>query len=76
MAIQTKKLVNEEGILALPNTWKSRFPQKTIDKVVHFYKNEEVSRVIPRKNDYKTIIKNGKRVQEQKYLLFCNLKEA
>ena len=28
------------------------------------------------KNDYKTVIKNGKRVQEQKYLLLCNLKEA
>ena len=28
------------------------------------------------KNDYKTVIKNGKRVQEQKYLLICNLKEA
>ena len=31
---------------------------------------------MPGKNDYKTAIKNGKRVQEQKYLLFCNLKEA
>ena len=31
---------------------------------------------MPGKNDYKTVIKNGKRVQEQKYLLLCNLKEA
>ena len=31
---------------------------------------------MPGKNDYKTVIKNGKSVQEQKYLLLCNLKEA
>ena len=55
----SQNIVNEQGILALPNTWKSRFPQKTIDKVVRFYKNEEVGRVITGKNDYKTVIKNG-----------------
>ena len=31
---------------------------------------------MPGKNNYKAVIKNGKRVQEQKYLLLCNLKEA
>ena len=33
------------------------------------YKNEEVNRIMPGKNYYKTVIKNGKRVQEQKYLI-------
>ena len=48
MVIQAKKLVNEQRILALPYTQKSRFPWKTIDKVVRFYKKEEV-RVMPEK---------------------------
>ena len=76
MARQAKKLVKEQGILALPNTRKTNFPQETIDEVVLFYKSEEVSRVMPGKNDYKTVLKNGKRVREQKYLVLCNLNEA
>lgn len=30
---------------------------------------------MPVRNDYKTVIKNGERIQEQKYILLCNLKE-
>lgn len=67
---QVKKLVNEQGILTLPNAQKCKLPQETIDEVVLFYKSDSW------KNGYKTVLKNDRRVQEQKYLALCNLKEA
>lgn len=76
MARQAKKLVSQEGVLSMPNKRESRFPQIVEERVLKFYKNEEVSRVMPGKNDYKTVMKHGVRVQEQKYLILCNLKEA
>lgn len=76
MAKQAKKLVLQEGVLSMPNKRESRFPKNIEEKVTKFYKSEEVSRIMPGKKDYKTVIKEGARVQEQKHLILCNLKEA
>lgn len=60
--------MNEQRILTLPNTQKCRLPQEAIDEVVLFCKSEKKSPVMPGKNDCKTLLKNGRQFQEQKYL--------
>ena len=55
MARQAKKLAKEEGILSLPQNRKISFSQETVHLVLKFHKDEEVSRIIPGKKDYKAI---------------------
>jgi len=62
--------------MAMPSRRLRTFPQETVDQIKQFYKSENVSRIMSGRKDYKTVLKNGVRVQEQKYLILCNLKEA
>ena len=59
----------------MPQNRKIPFSQETVDLVLKFYKDEEVSRIMPGKKDYKSIKRLGQKVHEQKYLFLCNLKE-
>ena len=76
MATQAKKLISEGGVLAMPSKTSRSLPQQTVDQITQFYKKENVSRIMPGRKDYKTVRKGGIRLQEQKYLILCNLKEA
>ena len=51
---------------------------ETEDKVVNFYRSDQVSRVMPGKKDFVSVRSksNGKREHVQKRLILCNLKEA
>lgn len=76
MARQAKNLVKEKGIMSLPNKRLPTFPPETVNIIQKFYKCEEVSRIMPGKKDYKSVRKEGVKVQEQKHLILCNLREA
>ena len=76
MARQAKNLVKEKGIMALPNKRLPTFSKETENIILQFYKSEEISRVMPGKKDYKSVRKEGVKVQEQKHLILCNLREA
>ena len=78
MIRKAKKLVSEKGILSTPNPQKYPFPAEITESVTSFYKSEDihVSRVMPGIKDYILVQKDGHRIQEQKYLVLCNLKEA
>eukprot|EP00731_Ephydatia_muelleri_P007129 Em0003g1377a len=76
MIRKAKKLVSEKGILSTPNPQKYPFPAEITESVTSFYKSEDISRVMPGIKDYILVQKDGHRIQEQKYLVLCNLKEA
>ena len=76
MARQAKNLVKEKGVMALPNKRLPTFSKETENIILHFYKSEEISRIMPGKKDYKPVRKGGFKVQEQKHLILCNLREA
>ena len=76
MIRKAKKLVSEKGILSTPNPKKYPFPAEITESVTSFYKSEDISRVMPGIKDYILVRKDGHRIQEQKYLVLCNLKEA
>lgn len=76
MARQAKNLVKEKGVMALPNKRLPTFSKETENIILHFYKSEEISRIMPGKKDYKSVWKGGFKVQEQKHLILCNLREA
>ena len=69
-------LVKEKGILAIPNLRVMPFPHETVDQVTAFYKSEEISRTMPGKKDFVSVVKEGKIQNVQKHLVLCNLKEA
>ena len=62
--------------MALPNKRLPTFSKETENIILHFYKSEEISRIMPGKKDYKSVRKGGFKVQEQKHLILCNLREA
>ena len=76
MVRKAKNLVKEKGVLSIPNPRSGSFPKETATEVMAFYKCEDISRVMPGKKDCVSVVKDGKRVLEQKYLVLCNLKEA
>ena len=47
-----------------------------MDQVTAFYKSEEISRTMPGKKDFLSVVKDGKKLHAQKHLILCNLKEA
>ena len=76
MARKAKQLVLEKGIFATPNPKPGHFlPIKSVDLVKSFYESDDVSRVMPGKKDFVSIIQGGKRVHMQKRLVLGNLKE-
>lgn len=72
----TKRLVESEGILAVPKPKQGRpLNEETVKLVLGFYYDDEVSRPMPGQRDYKSVIVNGKRVHKQKRLLLCTVNE-
>ncbi len=77
MVRQAKKLVEEKGVLSLPNPQTRPFSRDTSSEVHQFYKSDEVSRVMPGMSDFVTVrYENGEKERKQKHLVLCNLKEA
>ena len=77
LAQQSKKLVEERGILSLPGP--SRRPSlspETFTTVCNFYESDEISRVMPGKKDFVSVKKEGKREHFQKRLVLSDLKQV
>jgi hypothetical protein len=75
-ALTAKKLVTEQGILAVPNPRPGkRLSENTVKLVLDFYNRDDVSRVYPGKRDVVTIKINGEKTIFQKRLILANLKE-
>ena len=75
-AQKAKKLVQEKGVLSLPDqkAGPSLLPE-TVSLVHAHYESDEVSRVMPGKKDFASIRRDGKHVHIQKRLVLSNLKE-
>jgi hypothetical protein len=73
-----KKIVEEKGVLSNPNPKGGKIiTQETVNVIKAFYLSEDISRTMPGKKDYCSIIDNERgRIHLQKHLLLCNLKEA
>lgn len=78
LASSVKCLVDEKGILCVPNKRLARhtLPEETVNRVKQFYLRPEISYICPGKRDYVTINDNGEKLTEQRRLLLMNLKEA
>jgi hypothetical protein len=77
MASNAKKLYNEKGPLANPNSKPGKtIDENTAEKIRAFYLSEDMSRVMPGSKDYVSVSINGERSHVQKHLVLCNLKEA
>ena len=76
MARKAKELVKKKGILSSPDPKPARtLPQPTVDLVTSFYESDEISRIMPGKKDFVTVRKSDQRIQVQKRLVLCNLRE-
>lgn len=76
MARKSKILVEEEGILTTPNPRPGKtLSDSTVENVIAYYNSDEVSRCLPGKKDFVTMIESGSKVQKQKRLILGNLKE-
>lgn len=77
MIMIAKKIKEEKGILRCPNQKKGKkLPDSIQQQVVSFYESDEISRLMPGKKDYVTVLEHQEKVQKQKRLIMCNLKEA
>ena len=77
MAPKSKKLVEEKGILSLPDPVRGpSLLQETVDIVCAFYESDDISRVMPGKKDFVSVKKEGQRLHIQKRLVLSNLKEV
>ncbi|CAH1104638.1 unnamed protein product [Psylliodes chrysocephalus] len=76
MVKKVKQKVSEDGILFTPQRNKGHSLLKsTEEKIQQFYRNQDVSRELPGKKEYKSVHENGQRVQKQKRLILGNLNE-
>ncbi|XP_038055996.1 uncharacterized protein LOC119727987, partial [Patiria miniata] len=77
MARKAKKLVKEQGILAIPNPKSGKvLTKETEQKVRDFYLSEAISRQMPGMKDFVSVKVDGEKKHIQKHLILCNLKEA
>ncbi|KAJ1522002.1 hypothetical protein ONE63_002324 [Megalurothrips usitatus] len=69
--------INNQGILPVCTPKKGRpLSDETVKAVKLFYEDDELaSRVMPGKKDYVSVVEDGRRIQKQKRLVLCNLKE-
>ena len=72
-----RQCVSEQGILCKPRPRAGkRVSESTIKKVEDFYRQPDISRELPGKKEYKSVLlKNGKREHRQKRLVLGNLRE-
>lgn len=76
-ARQAKKLLSEKGVMSSPDPKPGRtLDPATIALVQEFYENDEVSRQMPGKKDFVSVVKDGKRVHIQKHLILSTLRES
>lgn len=76
MVRTANKLIEKEGILAMPEKKRGRPLCSEIKDLVHnFYMDEEYSRVCPGMKDKISVRIDGVKQEKQKYLLLCNIKE-
>lgn len=77
-AKSVKKLVEEKGILCVPNKRMAThtLSSDTVKRVKDFYLLSEISYTCPGKRDYISISDNGQKIAKQRRLLLMNLKEA
>ena len=77
-ALRAKKLRKEKGCLSEPNQKPGKtLSNETAEKVRQFYMRDDVSREMPGKKDFLSVVNdNGKREHMQKRLMLCNLREA
>ncbi len=77
MAQKAKKLVQEKGILSLPDlkVGPLLLPE-TVSTVREFYESDDISRIMPGKRNFVSIRQKGKRVHFQNRLILSNLREA
>ena len=77
LARQSKKLVEERGILSLPGPLRGpSLLSETVDTVRAFYESDDISRVMPGKKDFVSVKKEGKCQHVQKRLVLSNLREV
>lgn len=76
LARKVKKLVQEQGILSLPNPKKEKpLNPETEILVKNFYESDDISRLLPGVKDCMSVKINDKKVLVQKRLILCNLNE-
>lgn len=78
MASKAKELQQSKGILSVPD---ARHPSNVLSSTVtnlidNFYLDDEISSVMPGKNDYVSMVLNGKKERVQKRLMLLSLTEA
>ena len=67
LARQSKRLVEERGILSLPGpSHRSPLPPETVVIVCSFCEYDDISHVMPGKKDFVSVKKEGKRQHIQK----------
>ncbi|KAJ8664655.1 hypothetical protein QAD02_006317 [Eretmocerus hayati] len=76
-AKRAKELMETHGILCLVPSKSGRVLDPDVVKMIEdFYSSDDMSRIQPGKNDYVSVLINGNKVERQKRLLLCNLKEC
>lgn len=78
MAVLTKKLVAEKGILCEPNkrAATNHITEEVKNRVVKFYLTDNISQPCAGKRDFVTINENNEKVRKQRRLVLMNLEEA
>ena len=77
LVFQAKEVLITKGVLSTPNPKKGKsLPVHVKDMVKEFYYSETVSRVLPGKKDFRSVMENGERKHVQKRLVLSNLKEV
>ncbi len=77
MAKEAKKLQKTKGIMSAPAPRTGRkCADDVIQNVLSFYRSDEISRLMPGKKDCISVRQGKQKVQMQKRLILCNLKEA
>lgn len=76
MVKKARKLKADHGILAMPGKKQGKVLSEEVKaKVQLFFEDDEFSRMCPGKKDFVAIRIQGERIEKQKRLLLCNLKE-
>ena len=75
LAQQSKKLVEEGGILSFPDpSCGLSLPPETVIDICTFYESDDISHVMPGKKDFVSVKKERKREYFQKRLVLSNLR--
>ena len=75
---RVKELIREKGILATPNPKMSArtLSDQTVELVKEWYRSDEISCVMSGMKDFISVKIEDRRMQVQKRLILCNLREA